>query len=211
MLKHEGVDLSYCSTYGHAATGLAMIIVSEDGENRIVVSPGANALFVADDLELPEVDAFIVQMEIPMETILKAATAGDSFFCLNAAPAKPLPAELLEHIDLLVVNETEAQTLASDLSLFKGLLAITYGREGATLSRGGELVATSRPPQIDVVDTTGAGDAFTAALTLSLVSGMPAQAALDRACHAGALTTTRLGAQSSPFAADLEKSINVQH
>jgi len=202
-LKKDGVDLSYCRAISDAATGMAMIVVREDGENQIVVAPGANAVFASEQLELPVADAFIAQMEIPMETILMTAAA-DGFFCLNAAPAKPLPLELLEHIDLLVVNEIEAQILASDLSLYKGLLAITYGREGATLRRGGNLVATSRPPTVNVVDTTGAGDAFTAALTLSLVSGMPEQAALDKACYIGALTTTRLGAQSSPYAAELE-------
>lgn len=203
-LRKEGVDLSFCSSLPDVATGLAMIVVSEDGENQIVVAPGANAVFAASQLELPEVDAIIAQMEIPMETIFKAATAGDSFFCLNAAPVKPVPPELLEHIDLLVVNELEAQLLASDLSLYKGLLAITYGSAGATLSRGGELVATGRPPIVSSIDSTGAGDAFTAALTLCLVSGIPEQAALDKACLVGALTTTRLGAQSSPHAAELD-------
>lgn len=203
-LRQEGVDLSYCNTLAHTATGLAMIVVSEDGENQIVVAPGANAVFAPDQLELPVADAFIAQMEIPMDTIFKAATAGDGFFCLNAAPAKPLPLKLLEHIDLLVVNAIEAQTLAKDLSLYKGLLTITYGREGATLSRSGDLIATSRPPSVNVIDSTGAGDAFTAALTLALVSGMPEQAALDLACRVGALTTTRLGAQNSPYAIDLE-------
>lgn len=203
-LRKEGVDLSYCSALPDAATGLAMIVVNEDGENQIVVAPGANAVFAADQLELPKVDAIIAQMEIPMETIFKAATAADSFFCLNAAPVKPVPAELLEHIDLLVVNELEAQLLANDLSPYKGLLAITYGRGGATLSRDGELVATGRPPIVSSIDSTGAGDAFTAALTLCLVSGVPEQAALDKACQVGALTTTRLGAQSSPYAAELD-------
>lgn len=204
-LKQEGVDLSYCAALPDQVTGLAMIVVSEDGENQIVVAPGANAVFASEQLDLPAVDAYIAQMEIPMDTIFKAATAG-GFFCLNAAPAKPLPAELLEHIDLLVVNEIEAQILAADLSLYKGLLAITYGAEGATLSRAGSLVATARPPKVNAIDTTGAGDAFTAALTLSLVSGKPEQAALEFACRVGALTATRLGAQSSPYAKQLEKT-----
>lgn len=203
-LNQVGVNLDYCSALASAPTGLAMIVVSEDGENQIVVAPGANAVFAESTLDLPRADAFIAQMEIPMETIFQAATAKDSFFCLNAAPAKPIPADLLEHIDLLVVNELEAQILASDLSLYKGLLAITYGPVGATLSRGGDLVATSRPPAVNAIDTTGAGDAFTAALTLALVSGMTEQAALDLACRVGALTTTRIGAQSSPYATELE-------
>ncbi len=202
-LRNEGVDLSYCSALPGVATGLAMIIVSESGENQIVVAPGANAVFAADQIEVPEVDAFIAQLEVPIETILKVASASDSFFCLNAAPAKPVPVELLRHIDLLVVNEIEAQTLASDLSLYTGLLAITYGKEGAILSRNGEVVASAKPPTVNVVDTTGAGDAFTAALTVLLVSGVPEQAALEKACQVGAFTATRLGAQSSPYLREL--------
>lgn len=197
-LRDEGVDLSYCNALPGVATGLAMIVVSESGENQIVVAPGANAAFAADQIRTPEVDAFIAQLEVPIETILKVASASTSFFCLNAAPAKPVPVELLRHIDLLVVNEIEAQTLASDLSLYTGLLAITYGKEGAILSRNGEVVASAKPPAVNVIDTTGAGDAFTAALTVLLVSGMPEQAALEKACQVGALTATRLGAQSSP-------------
>ena len=205
-LRSEGVDLSYSRALPDVATGLAMIVVSETGENQIVVAPGANAEFAANQIEVPDVDAFIAQLEVPIETIFKIASASDSFFCLNAAPAKPVPLELLQHIDLLVVNEIEAQTLASDLSLYGGLLAITYGKEGAVLSRNGKVVASAKPPAILAVDTTGAGDAFTAALTVLLVNGMPEQEALEKACQVGAITATRLGAQSSPHLHELDWS-----
>jgi len=197
-LRGEGVDLSYCRPLKDTSTGLAMIVVTETGENQIVVAPGANAVFDAEHLFVPETDAIIAQLEVPIETILKAASSGDSFFCLNAAPAKPVPHELLEHVDLLVVNEIEAETLGQELDVYTGLLAITYGGEGAVLSRGGQQVAIAKPPKVDVVDTTGAGDAFTAALTVALVSGLEPQDALERACVVGALTTTKMGAQSSP-------------
>jgi ribokinase len=78
------------------------------------------------------------------------------------------------------------------------LLAITYGGEGAVLSRYNQQVAKAKPPKVEVVDTTGAGDAFTAALTVALVRGKQPQAALEQACLVGALTTTKMGAQSSP-------------
>jgi len=201
-LREEGVDLSHCRPLQSTSTGLAMIVVTEAGENQIVVAPGANAVFDAEHLVVPETDAIIAQLEVPIETILKAARNSNSFFCLNAAPAKPVPHELLEHVDLLVVNEIEAETLGKELDIYAGLLAITYGGEGAVLSRGGRQVARARPPKVDVVDTTGAGDAFTAALTVALVSGMEPQQALERACVAGALTTTKMGAQSSPLAAE---------
>jgi len=202
-LRAEGVDLSYCLPLAGVATGLALITVTDAGENQIVVAPGANASFDAEDLALPQSDAIIAQLEVPMQTILKAAGNSGSFFCLNAAPAKPVPHELLEHVDLLVVNEIEAEILGKELDVYTGLLAITYGGEGAVLSRAGQSVAKARPPKVDVVDTTGAGDAFTAALTVALLSGMKPQAALERACLVGALTTTKMGAQSSPSAAEI--------
>ena len=202
-LREEDVDLSYCRPLKDTSTGLAMIVVTEAGENQIVVAPGANAIFDAEHLVMPETDAIIAQLEVPIETILKAARNSNSFFCLNAAPAKPVPHELLEHVDLLVVNEIEAATLGKELDIYAGLLAITYGGEGAVLSRGGQQVARARPPKVNVVDTTGAGDAFTAALTVALVSGMEPQDALERACVVGALTTTKMGAQSSPLATDI--------
>ena len=202
-LRDEGVNLSYCNALDDHATGLAMIIVTESGENQIVVAPGANAAFDAKHLNMPETDACIAQLEVPIETILKAARGSRGFFCLNAAPARPVPHELLELVDLLVVNEIEAQTLGSELDIYRGLLATTYGGEGAVLSRNGEQLASAKPPKVDVVDTTGAGDAFTAALVVALVGGMEPQTALEHACVVGALTTTKMGAQSSPEAKHL--------
>ena len=197
-LREEGVDLSYTRPLEGYSTGLAMIVVNESGENQIVVAPGANAAFTVEQLEVPPTSASIAQLEVPFETILGAARGHENFFCLNAAPAKPVPRELLECIDLLVVNEIEARMLGAELDHFNGLLATTFGAEGAVLSRNGQQIAKASPPRIDVIDTTGAGDAFTAALTVALVGGIPPQAALEHACVVGALATTRMGAQSSP-------------
>lgn len=205
-LRDEGIDLSYCKRLDGIATGLALILVSATGENQIVVAPGANAAFHPEKLELPAADAFIAQLETPVETIARAASEYDGFFCLNAAPARPVPAELLRNIDLLVVNELEAECLGVDLDGYGGLLAVTYGSRGAALFRHGGEIARALPPAVDVVDTTGAGDAFTAALTLALLDGMQPRAALQRACLVGALTTQGLGAQTSPTAAEVEKS-----
>jgi len=202
-LRDEGVDLSFCKPLKAVSTGLALIVVTEAGENQIVVAPGANALFDAENLVVPKSDAIIAQLEVPVETIVKAATSSNCFFCLNAAPARPVPHELLQHVDLLVVNEIEAQTLGSELDSYTGLLATTYGGEGAELKQNGQLIASAKPPKVTVVDTTGAGDAFTAALVVALISGMKPQTALQYACTVGALTTTKMGAQSSPLAAEL--------
>ncbi len=204
-LRMEGVDLSYCKPLKGHSTGLAMIVVTQSGENQIVVAPGANAAFDAIHLNVPDADAYIAQLEVPLETILKAARASNHFFCLNAAPAKPVPHELLEHVDLLVVNEIEARTLGTELDNYRGLLACTYGSDGAVLSRNGKQVAKAKPPRVNAVDTTGAGDAFTAALTVALVSGMEPQVALQRACVVGALTTTKMGAQSSPTLTEIQQ------
>ncbi|NIP17909.1 MAG: ribokinase [Xanthomonadales bacterium] len=204
LLREEGVNLDYCRTLPGHSTGLALITVSASGENQIVVAPGANAAFHADLLRLPDVDAVIAQLEVPMDTVLKAAGSGGHFFCLNAAPARPVPGDVLDRTDLLVVNEIEARAIGSGLEDYRGLLATTYGGDGAVLSREGREIARARSPRVDVVDTTGAGDAFTAALSLGLVSAMEPQAALERACLVGALTTTRPGASTSPRLADLE-------
>lgn len=197
-LREEGVDLSFCKPLENHSTGLALIVVNKAGENQIVVAPGANAAFDAEHLEFPATDACIAQLEVPVETILKAARANNNFFCLNAAPVKPVPHELLEHVDLLVVNEIEAKALGSELDSYYGLLASTFGAKGAVLSRNGVQIAKAKPPKVNVVDTTGAGDAFTAALTVALVSGIEPQAALEQACVVGSLATTKMGAQSSP-------------
>lgn len=202
-LAGEGVNLDFCQTIQDASTGLAMILVSAEGENQIVVAPGANAAFKPDMLELPPTDAVIAQLETPMETVLQAATRADRFFCLNAAPAREVPQAVLEQTNLLVINEVEARVLGRHLDRYGGLLATTYGSRGAILSREGRVLASAVPPKVKVVDTTGAGDAFTAALTVALVSEMDAGRALDLACLCGALATTKPGAQSSPHAKDM--------
>lgn len=204
-LRLEGVNLDYCKPLAGHSTGLAMIVVDDKGENQIVVAPGANAAFDAEHLEVPSTDASIAQLEVPFETILKAARARDNFFCLNAAPAKPVPHEVLEHVDLLVVNEIEARTLGAELDSYRGLLATTYGAKGAVLSRDRIQIAKARPPKVKVVDTTGAGDAFTAALSVALVAGMEPKAALQQACVVGALATTQMGAQSSPTLLEVQQ------
>jgi ribokinase len=203
-LREEGVNLQRCQRLEQVATGQALILVSAEGENQIVVAPGANGLFQPDLLDLPPNDAVITQLEIPTETVLAAARHSKGLFCLNAAPARSVPAELLEHTDLLIVNEVEAQAIGDHLSDYTGWLAVTLGAKGATLSRNGKEIARAQPPAVDVVDTTGAGDAFTAALTVGMAAGLSPEDALQQACVVGALTTTRLGAQSSPSKANLE-------
>jgi ribokinase len=198
-LEREGVDVTTV-VRDDGESGVALVLVDARGENVIVVAPGANRRLLAGDVDVGEADAVICQMEIPVEAIV-AAASGSSFFCLNAAPARgPLPEELRP--DLLIVNRYEHELVGS----YPGLVAITLGAEGALLMEGGREVARARPPVVEVVDGTAAGDAFCAALVVSLLERLPHERALERACAAGALAASRPGAQPSlPTAAELEQ------
>lgn len=197
LLREEGVDLSGCSADDEAPTGTALIIVAASGENQIVVAPGANAIFAPDHLRLPKADALICQLEVPLDTIARAAEAFSGFVAFNLAPAKSVPEAILRRAQLLVVNETEAAFFGEALRDLEALTVTTYGKRGAVLHRRGEAIARARPPEVEAIDTTGAGDAFTAALTLALVSGEAPQEALEFACAVGAFAATRPGAQPS--------------
>ncbi|MGH3105070.1 MAG: ribokinase [Gaiellaceae bacterium] len=169
-------------------TGIALILVAEGGENQIVVVPGANATVAPVTVAGP----VLCQLEVPAEAV-GAAARGDGFFCLNAAPAAPVSAAVLERADLVVVNRFELEAL----SVEPRLTALTLGAEGAVLLEGGAEVARARPPAVEAVDGTAAGDAFTACLVVSLLEERPREEALVRACAAGAIAASRFGAQPS--------------
>ncbi len=197
LLHEGGVDLAHCVIDDDAPTGVALISVAPSGENCIVVAPGANARLSRDSFDLPSADALICQLEIPRETITQVAVEFHGFVCINLAPACEVDDALLARADLIVVNETEAAWYSDKLLKCNGFIATTHGADGAELRRNCELVASASPPVVDTIDTTGAGDTFTAALTLALVEGQPADRALTFACAAGAAATTRRGAQPS--------------
>jgi ribokinase len=163
-------------------TGVALIVVAEDGENQIVVAPGANA--TVDGVGSGNI---LCQLEIPVETVVANAAAAD-WFCLNAAPAKPVDVEP----DLLVVNRYEYEVNSRGK-----LVALTLGEEGAVLLEDGREVARAAPPKVTPVDGTAAGDAFTACLVVSHLEGRGWDEALRRACAAGAIAASRPGAQPS--------------
>ncbi|WP_135210556.1 ribokinase [Vitreimonas flagellata] len=195
LLRADGVNLDHCRARDDAPTGVALIAVAESSENQIVVAPGANALLAPSDVGAIEADALLCQLEVPVETNLAAAQSFHGFFAINLAPAAPVPDALIARADLVTVNEGEAACYGDALSAAKSMVAITYGAEGATLFRQGEEIARARPPKIVARDTTGAGDTFSAALTLALIEGSAPEAALTFACIAGALAATREGAQ----------------
>ena len=179
---------------GDAPTGVALILVDFAGENQIVVAPGANAEL--GEFELAPADAVLCQLEVPDTAVLSAWEQASGLFCLNAAPARPIAVDP----DLTVVNRFELEVLARR----DGLVAVTLGADGAVLLEDGEGVARARPPQVDAVDGTAAGDAFTACLLVSWLEGLDPEEALLRACAAGAIAASRFGAQPSlPTAAEV--------
>jgi ribokinase len=174
------------------------------------VAPGANRTLVPDVFDVPWGDALICQLEVPVETICKAAREFDGLFCINLAPAMPVPPEILKRADLIVVNESEAAFYGDLLNETDALVAVTHGAKGAHLQKHGQKVAIATSPEIDAVDATGAGDCFTAALTIALVEKQALQQALEFACAAGACAATKKGAQPSlPYRADVEKLLTV--
>ncbi len=205
LLQEDGVDLSGLRRLEDEPTGIALIAVAPSGENQIVVAPGANAAMDADTLELRSADALICQLEVPGAVITRAAEQFDGYFCANLAPAKEVDIAVLQRADLVVVNETEAVWYGDSLAACRGMIATTFGSKGARLEKSGKIIAEAAPPAVNAVDTVGAGDTFTAALTVAIVEGEPPERALRFACAAGAAATTRAGAQPSlPTRAEVE-------
>jgi ribokinase len=202
-----GVDVDQLRVV-YGASGVALVMVNAEGENAILVTPGANAAFTGlTERELATVraaDVLIAQLEIPIETVTEAALAARAAgtrVILNAAPARPLPDELLAALDLLVVNETEARALTGHgrqrpeaLLALAPRAVLTIGAEGAWyVERGGAPVHVPRVA-VDTVDSTAAGDAFTAALAVAWGEGRDLCEAVRWAAAAGAACVRRLGA-----------------
>jgi ribokinase len=196
LLRAAGIDLAGLRVDSQAPTGVALIAVAANGENQIVVAPGANDELGSDFL-VPPSDALIVQLEVPLPALQRAASAATGLFVMNLAPAMDLPRDLLLRADLLVLNETEAEFYGDRLQGLPARVIVTAGGRGACMLQGGRELARARPPTVTPVDTTGAGDTFVAALTVALLEGRDDAAALAFACAAGAAATLTPGAQSS--------------
>ncbi|MGZ4381318.1 MAG: ribokinase [Gaiellaceae bacterium] len=200
-LEAEGVDVTGVRR-DEGESGVALILVDASGENVIVVAPGANARLTAADVTVVDDDAVLCQLEIPVEAVAAAAAQAQGLFCLNAAPATAVPPEVLRRADLVVVNRYELDALAET----PRLAALTLGAEGAVLLEDGAEIARAEPPSVTAVDGTAAGDAFCAALLVSLLEGRDRLEALRRGCAAGAIAASRPGAQPSlPTAAELDE------
>ncbi|WP_369373121.1 ribokinase [Promicromonospora sp. Populi] len=226
-LAGHGLPTSFITVDETRPSGVALIQVDSRGENSITVAPGANAGLSDDDLAalpayLEGADWLLVQLEVPLATALGAARVAHRAGVPVATNASPLPSgptpeltSLLALTDLLIVNETEAQALiganadkvaspgADWVGTARALLAlgprtavVTLGPEGAVAVTA-DAVAHLPAFPVEAVDTTGAGDAFCGALIVELADGAALAEALRRACAAGALATTRVGAQDA--------------
>jgi ribokinase len=199
-----GVDVAHLVETPGRRTGTAYVLVDREGENSIVVDPGAGAALTMDDLGpvsgLGPADVLLVQCELPVPVVAEAvrqAHAVGARAVVNLAPVVSLPADVVAMADPMVVNEEEARGLAGgdDAAPRPASLLVTRGSRGATwddLTRPAVAVPTD-----EVLDTTGAGDAFCGALAAALAEGLDRPAALDRALAAGADAVRRMGAQPS--------------
>jgi ribokinase len=218
-LAADGIDHAFVLRDRKVATGVALIVVDDAGQNSIVVAAGANMRLSPGDIDSAEAtiaaaDALLLQLESPLEAVSRAAKIARAHgvtIILNPAPARTIPPDLLALVDLLVPNESEtallagmpvhtqdqAQAAAGALcSQGVGTVILTLGGRGAMLAHEG---STQIFPAFDVtpVDTTAAGDAFVAGLAVALAEGRDLVEAVRWGNAAGALATTKLGAQPS--------------
>jgi len=218
-LAEANVDHTFVQQDAATVTGAALIVVDDAGENSIVVTPGANYQLTPADIEAAETvittaKVLLLQLEIPLDAVVKAAQMARSngvTVILNPAPAQALPTELLKAVDILIPNETETELLTgnpvssqaeAELAAAKlrdqgvSTVIITLGARGALLIDGNQSMLIP-PFSVMPVDTTAAGDAFVGGLAVALAEGQPLPKAVRWGNAAGALTATKLGAQTS--------------
>ncbi|MFN2490635.1 MAG: ribokinase [Actinomycetota bacterium] len=227
LFAEEGVGTTFLRRTSARNTGLGFIVIDAAGDNRILLDPGANALFaradVADAAAAIATSAVVMaQLEIPVEAAHEGLRLGrekGALTVLNPAPVRPLPPEIFDVADILTPNQTEARILLGlspadpidDMEACGRLLALgahtvvlTRGSEGAVIVTSDGSVALPAQP-VDVVDSTGAGDAFNGTLAAGLARREALEDAVARAVAAGALACTKLGViPSLPRRADVE-------
>jgi len=216
-LVGESIDVGHITRDPDHATGVALIMVDQVGENAISVAPGANARLSVGDVEaaraaIESADVLLMQLETPIPAVERAAAiaaSSDTVVILNPAPARPLGDSLLSDVDVLTPNEgessflsREAEPLAAAARLREsgvGTVVVTLGPRGALVHSGeGEFFVAGF--SVTAIDSTAAGDAFNGFLAVSLAEGLDLTQAVPRACAAGALATTVPGARPSlPF------------
>jgi ribokinase len=226
-LVQEGIRSDFVLRTDETHTGAALIFVDAEGENMIVVAAGANELLTPEDVDqarqaVVEADVLLVELEVPMETVERAihlAHEAGVKVLLNPAPGQPLSAEMLSMVDVLTPNETETQII-TDMPVrnpreaeaaARQLLAQGVGTAVITLGAKGALIVTPTETghvpgqQVEVVDTTGAGDAFNGALAVALAEGKELVEAVAFSNAAAALQVTRFGtAPAMPYRDEVE-------
>lgn len=216
VLEREGVDCTGL-VEAPAPTGLAAIWVDGDGRNKIAVASGANmsvTTAAAEALALSRGDTLVLQMEVPEAAVAAAVARGRELgarVVLNLAPARPLGQEVLQQLDMLVVNEHEAATLAAALGIDErtagrqaealarslGITVIATLGEAGAIAFAGEMKHAVAALAVSPVDTTGAGDCFVGVLAAALDRGAPLAEAMARAAVAASLACTVVGAEPS--------------
>ncbi|RBW69320.1 ribokinase [Bacillus taeanensis] len=217
-LKEQGVSVEHIGQSADAPTGIASIILS-NGDNRIIVVPGANqgvtsAMIEEKEEMIASSDVLLLQLEIPLETVEKAAEIAKKHHVkviLNPAPIQPLSEELLEKVDFITPNEHELALLLKRIQsketkkdLYEKLI-VTKGAEGVTYYQNGREHHISSY-KVEAVDTTGAGDSFNGAFAVGISRGMTKREACQLGNAVGALSVTKLGAQTGmPTQQEVEK------
>jgi ribokinase len=234
-LQDADVDVSSVLVRDQTPGGVALIQVDQAGQNQIVIVPGANGTVNPDDISkiLPSIlnagDLVLAQLELPMESVetaLKVARERGARTIVNTVPFVDGTASLLEHIDILVVNEIEAGQLldrgpvsvdeaaavCEDLAaLGPAIVFITLGASGAVIFDAGDATSIAAPT-VEVVDTTGAGDATVGAFAMALDSGEDMASAAYTAVMTGSFAVQRAGAQpSQPTRNELDEFIRTHN
>jgi ribokinase len=201
-LEREGVDCGAVARLDDEPTGVALIVVDAAGENQIAVASGANArldpVLVVEALARAAPRVVLISLEIGDEAVL-AGAAAEARLVVNPAPARPLPAELLDRGPLLTPNEAEARALGGAEALAERTgapVVVTLGARGALIVQRGRAPEPVAPHAVDAVDTTGAGDAFNGALAGELARGTELAAAARFAAVVAALSTRQAGARA---------------
>jgi len=226
LFQAENLNTEFLFSDEDTPSGIALITVNEQGENCIVVAPGANARLGRKDIDMAakavrEAEIILMQLEIPLDTVIYAtemAVAAGRKVILNPAPAQPLPLSLFSKIYLITPNETEAELLTgipvkdqtSAIAAARALLSMgvkvvvmTLGSKGALLVTDSlcELIPVTA---VQVVDTTAAGDCFNGAIAVALCEGFGLMEAISFANKAAAISVSRMGAQASaPFRSEI--------
>jgi ribokinase len=218
VLEKEGIDISRIKIQEKEPSGVALINVSDSGENSISVAPGANSFLLPDDIEearsvIEGADIVLIQLEIPLETVytsIRIASESHIPVILNPAPARQLDFDMLKLVSVITPNKHELAIIASSKNndpgyerLIKRLqgtglnnIVVTLGEDGVIFSGNG-LIKRQAGDKVEAVDTTAAGDTFNGYLAVSLAEGKSMEEAVRIANRAASISVTRLGASTS--------------